>query len=401
VELLPIILAGGSGTRLWPASRATYPKQLLTLAGEHSLLQATAARLDDLFRDGGERQLLVVANAEYRFTIREQLRAIDPGSLQLILEPVGRNTAPALTLAALVADSASDPVLLVMPADHLIRDTAAFHEAVAKGAALASDGTMVTFGIVPSSPETGYGYIHAGDPVQAKVSSSAAGAAGDDRAIARRMLGFAEKPDTKTAEGYLASGDYLWNSGIFMMRRSVWLAAIETFAPKIVAACRDAVAGARLDGDFVWVDTESFTASPVDSIDYAVMERLAEAPEIAPGAVVPLDAGWSDVGSWDALWAVSEKDPYGNVARGDVVLEDCRDSLVYADERLVTAVGCHNMIVVESADAVMVTPMDKAQEVKDVVAHLVDERPEVTQTHRRSTSSSTDASRSLPGGGRQ
>jgi mannose-1-phosphate guanylyltransferase / mannose-6-phosphate isomerase len=392
MTILPVILAGGSGTRLWPASRVSYPKQLLALTGDHSLLQETAKRLHGLSSRDVDERPVVVTNAEYRFTIAEQLRAIAVDKPRIVLEPAGRNTAPALTLAALAAAADGDqgaarggdqdPILLVMPADHVIRDNAAFQTAVSEGADLATAGAIVTFGIVPDRSETSYGYIRVGAPARGAGATDAA-ARPDAAPTARIMAGFTEKPDAETAARYLASGDYFWNSGIFMMRRSVWLTAIDRFAPGIAAQCRAAYAASRKDGDFTWIDRDSFLSSPSDSIDYAVMEKLASTPEAPPALVVPLSAGWSDIGAWDALWAISVKDEDGNVSRGDTVFEDCRKSLVRADSRTVAVVGCEGMVIIETADAVLVAPMDKAQEVKNVVSHLAERHPELVQTHRR------------------
>ncbi len=365
-----VILSGGSGTRLWPASRESHPKQLLPLTGELSLLQETAARLKG-FADGEvDPRPLVVTNEEYRFIIAEQLRQIGLRSPQIVLEPVGRNTAPALTLAALAAVGEGDPVLLVMPADHVIANVAAFQLAIVEGAQLAADGALVTFGIVPDRAETGYGYIRAG-----------AMASGADSA--RALLEFVEKPDHATAERYVASGEYFWNSGIFMMKASVWLRAIERFNPAMAAACGNAYAGRSADADFIRIDADAFERSPSDSIDYAVMEKLAAAPELGQGIVVPLAAGWSDVGAWDALWAVSEKDAAGNAARGEVMFEGSRNTLVHASGRLVAAIGCDDMVVVETPDAVMVAHKNHTQDVKKVVARLKAEGRSLTQSHRK------------------
>ncbi|MDR1661673.1 MAG: mannose-1-phosphate guanylyltransferase/mannose-6-phosphate isomerase, partial [Azoarcus sp.] len=350
-----VILSGGSGTRLWPASRETFPKQLLSLTGERSLLQETVARLDGF---GGEldSRLLVVSNEEYRFITAEQLRQIGAKGA-IVLEPVGRNTAPALTLAALLAiRDGDDPVLLVMPADHVIADCAAFQQAIAEGARQAGDGALACFGIVPSRAETGYGYLRAGEAI--------AGSAAFD------LAEFVEKPDAETAARYVASGAYFWNSGIFMFRASVWLAALAHFRPDIDAACRAAHAASTADADFVRVGREAFEKCPSDSIDYAVMEKLCDAPQLGKGALLPFAGGWSDVGSWDALWAVSAHDADGNATQGDALLHDSRDTLVYADHRLVAAVGCRDMVIVETADAVLVAPKSRTQDVKKVVERL-------------------------------
>ncbi|MCL2344548.1 MAG: mannose-1-phosphate guanylyltransferase, partial [Desulfobulbus sp.] len=287
-RILPVVLSGGSGTRLWPLSREKYPKQLLPLVGSQSMLQATVARLDGL---EGLAEPLLVCNEEHRFVAAEQMRLLGKQG-RVLLEPVGRNTAPALTLAALWAGrQEGDPVLVVMPADHVIVDEALFRSAVARAVALAEAGRAVTFGITPDCPETGYGYIQQG----------AALADGGAFALAR----FVEKPDRQTAEAYLDAGDFLWNSGIFVMRASIWLAALELCRPDILAACRASLEGGSEDGDFVRVDAAAFTRCPADSIDYAVMERLTGGVAGLPqSAVIPLAAGWSDVGAWDALWKV-------------------------------------------------------------------------------------------------
>ncbi|MBE7421018.1 MAG: mannose-1-phosphate guanylyltransferase/mannose-6-phosphate isomerase [Zoogloeaceae bacterium] len=362
----PVILSGGSGTRLWPLSREQHPKQLLPLTGELSLLQDTARRLDG-FAAGKVAAPLVVCNEEYRFITAEQLRLSGRPAAMLILEPAGRNTAPALALAAL-AVRAEDPVLLVMPADHVVTDRAAFQRAMAEGAAQAAQGAVVAFGIVPDRAETGYGYLRAG---------AAAGEGG-----ARRLEAFVEKPDRATAEQYVASGRYSWNSGIFMLRASVWLRALGGYRPDILAACEQAFAGCRRDDVFLRVDKAAFVACPAESIDYAVMEKLPGEADIA-AMVVPMAAGWSDVGAWDALWQVLEKDEAGNVARGDVLLHESRDTLAYADGRVVACVGVENLVVVETPDAVMVAHKDRTQEVKHIVARLKADGRAQVQAHRK------------------
>jgi mannose-1-phosphate guanylyltransferase/mannose-6-phosphate isomerase len=367
----PIILAGGSGTRLWPASRQSHPKQLLALTSPCSLLQETAVRLRGFTAAPTAARTVVVTNEEYRFLVADQFREIDAAEPRIVLEPVGRNTAPALTLAALVlADSGDDPILLVMAADHLIRDIPAFHVAVAEGARQAEAGLLVTFGIVPDRAETGYGYIRVGGPAPGT-------------ATARVLAGFTEKPDAATAERYLAGGDHLWNSGIFMMKRSVWLAAIDLHRPKIAAACRAAIAGARADDRFARVDKTAFSACPSESIDCAVMENLDPSTTSARAVVVPLDCGWSDIGAWGALWAVSAKDDSGNVARGNVILEDTRDSLVHAHSRLVAVLGGEDLVVIETADAVLVAHKDKTHDLKKLVARVQDHDKSLTLDHRR------------------
>ena len=366
MTIQPIILAGGSGTRLWPASRQSQPKQLLALTGPLTLLQETALRLRDFGAWPVASAPIVVTNEEYRFVVAGQLREVGVTAPLVILEPVGRNTAPALTLAALlVSDPDSDPVLMVMASDHFVTDLPAFHAAVAEGAALAEAGLMVTFGVVPDRPETGYGYLRAGGPAPGAAS-------------ARMLAAFVEKPDAAVAQRYLDDGNYWWNSGIFMMKRSVWLKALERFRPDIAAACRAAAARTRADGVFVRVDNEAFVACPADSIDYAVMEKLPAGEAVA----VPLDAGWSDVGGWAALWAVCDKDGDGNVARGNVILEDTRGSLVHSDSRLVTVLGADDLVVVETADAVLVAPKDKTQDLRTLVARVRDHDEALTVFHR-------------------
>ena len=373
----PIVLSGGSGTRLWPLSREKYPKQLLPLIGEDSLLQATVRRVQGIA--GVDLAApLVVSNEEYRFVIAEQLRLLGtPGTI--VLEPVGRNTAPALTLAALFAvKNGSDPVLLVMPADHVIIDTQAFQTAVRAGADLAAHGAVVTFGITPDAPETGYGYIQAGAAYGIQGQKDDTGARSPACSIAR----FVEKPNLQTAKTYLDDSSYLWNSGIFMMRASVWLAAMGSCRPDIMTACETAWGLGKPDGEFVRVGKDAFTACPSDSIDYAVMERLAgpadkKAQGLPHGVVIPLSAGWSDVGSWDALWQVLPKDGAGNVLQGDVLLQDCTNTLAVSEGRLVACVGVSDLIVVETADAILVAHKDKTQDVKKIVDRLKQQgRPE-------------------------
>ncbi len=368
-EIQTVILSGGSGTRLWPLSREQYPKQLLALTGDLSLLQATAQRLDGFVAASLTARSIVVCNEEYRFLTAEQLRQIGRGTSLLILEPVGRNTAPALTLAALAVDG--DPVLLVMPADHVVKDVAAFQAAMAFGVPYATAGAVVTFGIVPDRPETGFGYIRA-------VATM-----GDKGNPARRIEAFAEKPDVATAERYLASGEYWWNSGLFMMRASVWLTAIGRYRPDILAACELAHTRGKPDQDFFRVDKAAFTACPSDSIDYAVMEKIASGESGIAAVVVPMSAGWSDVGAWDALWQVVDKDADGNAVRGDVMLHDTRNSMVVADGRLVACLGVDDLVIVETADAVMVAHRDKTQEVKGIVARLKAAKRSEARAHRK------------------
>ncbi len=367
----PVVLSGGSGTRLWPLSREKYPKQLLPLIGEDSLLQATVRRMEGI--QGVQLAApMVVCNEEYRFVIAEQLRLMDkPGTV--VLEPLGRNTAPALTIAAQAASvNGADPVLLVMPADHVILDKAAFQDVVRRGASLAQNGAIVTFGITPDAPETGYGYIQTGE------------AFGGDGA--QRIARFVEKPDLQTAESYLAQGNYLWNSGLFMVRASVWLAALKVCRPDILAACDAAWSAGKGDGEFVRVGKEAFSACPSDSIDYAVMERIARpdaAAGLPAGVVIPLSAGWSDVGAWEALWKALPKDAQGNVAQGDVLLQDSTNTLALSDGRLIACVGVNDLVIVETADAVLVAHKDKTQDVKKIVDRLKAAGRAEGQMHRK------------------
>jgi mannose-1-phosphate guanylyltransferase/mannose-6-phosphate isomerase len=365
--LVPVVLSGGSGTRLWPVSREKHPKQLQPLLGGESLLQNTLRRLEGLPLAAP----IVVSNQEYRFITAEQLRELGLPGWTLLLEPAGRNTAPALTAAALYAiRDGADPVLLATPADHHIRDVAAFRQAVMLGLPEADGGAMVTFGIVPDRPETGYGYIEAH--------------ASADKSAVRSLVAFAEKPDLATAQKYVAEGHHLWNSGIFMMRASIWLKAIGRFAPEILAACRGAVEAVNADGDFARLDADAFAKSPADSIDYAVMEKLPVDTELnIPCRVVPLDVGWSDVGAWDALWQAIDRDADDNAVKGDVWLEDSHGNLVIAEHGLVACIGCEDMVVVETADAVLIAPKARTQEVKRIVSRLKEAGRGEADLHRK------------------
>ena len=383
----PVVLAGGSGTRLWPLSREHCPKQLIDLLDGESLLEATVRRLDGVYAQAGEAirkaAPVVVSSEELRLMTVDRLGRSGMPAL-VVLEPVARNTAPALTVAALAAragheaalarDGAgvacdSDPVLIAMPADHLIADRAAFAAALEEAVGYAARGAIVTLGVPPQRAETGYGYIGAG---------AALGASG-----ARVIERFVEKPGAELAASYVASGDYLWNSGIFVVRASVWLAAIAHCRPAIAAQCAAAFEAAVVDADgTVHLDAAALAACPSDSIDYAVMESLGANARLA-GVVVPLVAGWSDVGAWDAVWQVSNKDASGNVARGRVMFEDVTDTFAHSDGRLVACVGVHGVVVVETADAVLVAARDRVQDVKAIVGKLRQERSAVAQHHRR------------------
>jgi mannose-1-phosphate guanylyltransferase / mannose-6-phosphate isomerase len=344
--LVPVILSGGAGTRLWPLSRELYPKQLLALVGLQTMLQDTVQRLNGLEISAP----MVVCNEAHRFLVAEQLRAIDCKPRAIVLEPVGRNTAPAIALAAhaTLAGEEGDPLLLVLPADHVIPDVAAFHSAIEVASASARNGALVTFGIVPTSAETGYGYIRRG----ALTAGS------------YRIAEFVEKPDLARAQAFVSSGEYYWNSGMFLFRARRYLEELERFAPDIAAACGNSFAGAVRDLDFTRVDPAVFRDCRSESIDYAVMERTADA------VVVPLQAGWSDVGNWTSLHAACQHDARGNALVGDVMVEDTHDSYIYSSSRLVATVGLRDHVVVETKDAVLVAPKDRVQDVKKLVERL-------------------------------
>ncbi len=380
--LQPVILSGGSGTRLWPLSRERYPKQFLALVTDKTLFQDTVRRLDGL-QDGalGDSALLppmVVCNEVHRFLVAEQLREIDSPHAGILLEPVGRNTAPALTLAALHAiRTGQDPVLLVMPADHVIQDTAAFHQAVHAAVALAEQNYLITFGIVPTAPETGYGYIRPGEPIVELPFSTSP--------LMPHVIGaFTEKPDAATAQAYIDSGAYFWNSGLFVMKASHWLDAIRHFRPELSEACENSYREGRADADFYRIDKAAFAQCPSDSIDYAVMEKLGKSsePNVPCGALVPLDAGWSDVGAWSALWTVRDKDSDGNALHGDVRTHNARNNLIHAHSRLVTVIGVEDLTIIETSDAVLISRRDQVPDVKAIVAQLKIEQRGEYLNHR-------------------
>lgn len=337
------------------------------------MLQSTILRTKGFRGDYEiEETPIVICNEDHRFLVAQQVKQIAGQNAHVLLEPCGRNTAPALTIAALHATRhAADPILLVMPADHVIEDQKEFHKAINKGLSIVNSEAIVTFGITPTSPETGYGYIQA-----TETSDHASGVLPIKR--------FVEKPDRKTAEQYLANGDYYWNSGMFLMRASVWLQAMALFQPEMLAACKTAYDKASSDHDFKRLDRGAFTICPSDSIDYAVMEKIASADsQPIQGAMVPLDAGWSDVGAWDAVWSIAKKDANGNATRGDVSLEDSRDSLVFASSRLVSCVGIDKFVVIETPDAILVANRDKVQDVKKIVTGIKDKGRSETKNHRK------------------
>jgi len=355
-DIQPVILSGGSGTRLWPLSRESYPKQFLPLTGELSMLQATWHRVAPL----ATRAPLVVANEEHRFVAAEQLQQVGANPQAILLEPVGRNTAPAIAVAALEATrDGGDALLLVLPSDHVMADEATFQRIVREAVPAAEAGKLVTFGIVPSGPETGYGYI------------KAAGGQGV-RAVER----FVEKPDLATAESYVASGEYLWNSGMFLFKASRYLAELGKLNPLMLETVGLAWTGAKRDSDFTRLHKDAFSAVPSDSIDYAVMEKTQDA------AVIALDAGWSDVGSWAALRDVSSKDTDGNAHHGDVIAIDCRNTYAYG-ERLIALIGLDDVVVVETVDAVLVGKSERMQEVKEVVARIKQDKRSEATWHRK------------------
>ena len=360
----PVILSGGSGTRLWPLSRELYPKQLLPLVGERTMLQETILRLQGLSDRGAP---LVVCNEAHRFMVAEQLRQVGQTAETVILEPVGRNTAPAVAVAALHATAeGEDPVLLILPADHVIRKAEVLTHAIHKGLEAVEAGYLLTFGVVPTAPETAYGYIRAGSPLERECrdATSPVPSLPSPEAEVHMVGEFVEKPDRATAEKYLATGDYYWNSGMFMFKASTYLAELDKARPEILAACRLAWQARAADLDFTRLDGEAFADCPSDSIDYAVMEKTEHA------VVIPLDAGWSDVGSWAALWEVGETDAQGNVTFGDVINVDCRNSYLYSGSRLVAGIGLQDAVVVETADALLVAAKDRIEDVKRIVDHL-------------------------------
>jgi mannose-1-phosphate guanylyltransferase / mannose-6-phosphate isomerase len=344
--LIPVILSGGAGTRLWPLSREMYPKQLLALTSKHTMLQETASRLAGV---AGAVAPIVVCNEAHRFTVAEQLRALDIKAAAILLEPAGRNTAPAVALAALKAlEIDPDAILVVAPADHVIRDARGFQHAAEVAATFATEGKLVTFGIVANAPETGYGYIRRGE------------GPGPAFPVAQ----FVEKPPLDVAQQFVVSGDYFWNSGMFVFKAGQYLTELKLFAPDILAAVSAAYSLAKTDLDFVRVDKAEFIKCRSESIDYAVMEKTKDA------LVLPLDAGWSDVGSWSSLFDALPADDEGNVLQGDVMVHDTHDCYVHSTSRLVAAVGMDDHIIVETKDAILVAPKERVQDVKELVAMI-------------------------------
>ncbi|MEP5764585.1 MAG: mannose-1-phosphate guanylyltransferase/mannose-6-phosphate isomerase [Halieaceae bacterium] len=357
--LKPVLLSGGVGSRLWPVSREAYPKQFLPLAGEESMLTDTLRRLDGLT----DVCPMVICNDEHRFIVAEQLRAAGHSGGEIVLEPVGRNTAPAVAVAALQALATdAEAVLLVLPADHLIRKPAAFQAAVHASLAAAQAGQLVTFGVVPDSPETGYGYIRRGDELEDGLF-----AIGE----------FVEKPESSTAQTYLDSGEYYWNSGMFLLRAQTYIDELKSLAPDMLSACERSLAEAQADLDFVRLDAAAFQSCPADSIDYAVMEKTRR------GAVIALDCGWSDVGSWSALWDAGEADAEGNVLQGDVLVDQASNNYLRSESRLLAVTGVENLVVVETSDAVLVADRNRVQDVKRLVTALKGASRDEARLHAR------------------
>ena len=378
MNLHPVIFAGGSGTRLWPLSREFYPKPFLSITGSHTMLQETILRLDGI---EGMTQPTIVCNEEHRFLVAEQARQIGRMPQSILLEPAGRNTAPALTVAALALEDQAkgeyDPLILAFPADHAIADVAAFQSAVAVAVDFGKQDSIATLGVPPDSPHTGYGYIRRG----AHLTSGSLSANG----AAYNLAEFVEKPDKTTAESMIQTEEYLWNSGMFILRASAWLEEIERFRPDIASVCRKAYKGGAEDGIFYRPDPQLFAECPPDTIDYAVMERITASDYSGHrrAVVVPMNAGWSDLGTWAAIMDISDKDASGNVIRGDVYVHEVRNSMVHGQHRLVSVVGLEDVIVIEMPDAVLVADKNRVQDVKDLVDTLKGDERYEQENHRR------------------
>lgn len=349
--IFPVVIAGGTGTRLWPLSRSNYPKQFIPLCGEYSMLQETLLRVNGL----KHQPPVIICNEENRFITAEQVKQLKLVNTKILLEPVGRNTAPAIALAAFIAQQqGDDPLLLVLAADHVIQNVSAFHAAVEQATASAESGKLVTFGVVPDHAETGYGYIRRGEVTAVSLSGEQT----------YQVAAFVEKPDKTTAEHYLASGEYYWNSGMFMFKASRYLAELQQHRPDIYQSCQDAVAELAEDLDFIRINKEAFTSCPEDSIDYAVMEKTKDA------VVVPLDAGWNDVGGFAALWQIADKDAQNNVLRGEVFIHNSHDLYVHSDDKMIATVGVKDLVIVNTKDAVLIAHKDHTQDIKHIVNQL-------------------------------
>lgn len=361
--IIPVILAGGSGTRLWPLSRELYPKQLISLVNEDTMLQNTINRLDGVEKKGAP---IIICNENHRFMVAEQIRQTGVLNPTIMLEPVGRNTAPAVAIAAIHAFySDPDAILMIMPADHYIDNNEAFVAAINDAALIAEDKVMLTFGIVPESPETGYGYIKAGEAYSSNKSKP------------YRIDKFVEKPDFETAKKYVESGEYYWNSGMFMFKAATYIEELSKFAPEMIKQCEIAVKNGKADLDFFRIDAASFAECPSDSIDYAVMEKTDR------GVMIPLKAGWNDLGSWQSLWQTGKKDCNMNVLHGDTLLYDVKNSYIHASERMVAAIGLENHIIIETSDAILVSPMDRSQDIKHLVSKLKSSERSEAKIHRK------------------
>ena len=360
MKIIPVILSGGSGTRLWPLSRKQHPKQYLPLAGDNTMLQETILRLDGLDNLADP---VIVCNADHRFLVAEQCQQINIQNPVILLEPVGRNTAPAIAAAALQSlKITSDAVLLVLSADHIIQDVEMFHQAINIANSQARSGKLVTFGIVPTDANTGYGYIKASK---------------DNADGAYKVEEFVEKPDLKTAQTYLEQSNYLWNSGMFMFQASVLISELSTHSLGIVASANDAINNAEQDLDFIRLDKQAFESSPSDSIDYALMEKSNNV------VVVPLDVGWNDIGSWSALYDIGTKDSNGNVIQGDVITQDTTNTYINANHHMVATIGVNNLIVVDTPDATFIATKDKSQEIKSIIVRLQSDNREECNNHRK------------------
>jgi mannose-1-phosphate guanylyltransferase/mannose-6-phosphate isomerase len=362
IMIIPVILAGGSGTRLWPLSRQLYPKQLIDISDENTMLQNTILRLEGLEMAGPP---IIVCNEDHRFMTAEQLRKIEKDPHAIILEPVGRNTAPAIALAAVKAmEIEKDPILLVLPADHVIEKVIEFHAVIRAGLAYAQKDNLITFGIIPDSPETGYGYIKKGDLLESATGAS-------------RIEKFVEKPDLDTAKKLFDSGSYCWNSGMFMFKASAIIKELETFAPDIMMPCKGLIEAGVKDLDFFRLSLEGFKDIPSDSIDYAVMEKTSK------GIVIPFDAGWNDLGSFDSLWQAGTKNENLNVIKGDVLTHDVKESYISSESSLIAAIGIEKFVIVETKDAILISPRDRVQDVKKIVKQLKADKREEISTHRK------------------